>query len=114
LRDWAEYVIIGINSQGRLKAKKKGKLSVKIKKHDGLTLLDSMAAHIGCTYVSDLKFINNEQRTSLLNKLEATEAETVSLWEWNDALAYLSDGREEATQEAARSLLIAAVRPQAE
>jgi hypothetical protein len=85
---------------------------MKIKRHDGLSLLDSLAAHLGCTYVSDLKFLDHTQRTSLLDKLEETDAETVSLWEWNDALVYLSGGEQETTQEAARSQLIEAMRLQ--
>jgi hypothetical protein len=72
-----------------------------------------MADHVGCTYVSDLKYINDAQRTRLRDKLEGTHPEAVSLQEWNDALTYLSGGAAESTQEEARQRLIAAVCPAA-
>jgi hypothetical protein len=81
--------------------------------HTSLALLDTMADHIGCTYVSDLKYIDDAQRTRLRDKLEGTHPEAVSLQEWNDALTYLSGGAAESTQEQARQRLIDAMCPTA-
>ena len=50
-------------------------------------LLDILAAKSGCIYLSDL----SEGRTLLLpHDLMGIEAEAFSLWEWEDAVSYLT------------------------
>ena len=50
-------------------------------------LLDILAAKSGCIYLSEL----SEGRTLLLpHDLMGIEAEAFSLWEWEDAVSYLT------------------------
>jgi hypothetical protein len=91
----------------------KGVLAVKTSHHASLALLDTMADHVGCTYVSDLKYIDDAQRARLRYKLEGTQPEAASLQEWNDALTYLSGWSAESTREQARQRLIDAMCPPA-
>lgn len=54
-----------------------------------LSLLDAMAIHVGCTYLSDLHYINEHQRLQLARALETVPAIDEDLFDWNDALAYI-------------------------
>jgi hypothetical protein len=87
---------------------------VNTKRYTNFALLDAMAAHIGCTYVSDLKYMDDDQRIRLLYKLERTPPETASLREWNDALTYLTGEAEVHTREDARHRLMDVMRQRAQ
>lgn len=75
-----------------------------------LPLLEAMAIQTGCEYLSDLHYIDDLQRRRLARSLEKVDAKDADLFEWNDALEYLT--REKKTQpnaEQAKSALIAAL-----
>lgn len=55
-----------------------------------LSLLDELARRIGCTYLSDLRFLDAPGRQALARTLADIPAGAAGLREWNDALAYLS------------------------
>lgn len=55
-----------------------------------MCLLDEVAAYMECQYLSDLHFLSPYQRCVLATHLERHEAERHALFEWNDALKYLS------------------------
>lgn len=59
-----------------------------------------------CTCLSDLRYLNEWQRARLARALEEIPADAAGVWEWNDALAYLSRYPPQETAEAARERLI--------
>ena len=69
-------------------------------------LLERLAIQVGCTYLSDLRFLNDEQRRYLAQKLEQLHPREEDIREWNDALAYLAGAPPEPTARAARDLLV--------
>ena len=74
----------------------------------GACLLDLMAIQMGCTYLSDLRFLDSTQRAALAEKLKAVTPRASDLHEWNDALYYLTgDSQPRVTAEDARAVLIA-------
>ncbi len=73
-------------------------------------LLDDAAAFMECQYLSDLHFLSPYQRCVLAAYLERREAERHSLFEWNDALKYLSRLDAEDTASAAREKLLQSLR----
>lgn len=74
-----------------------------------LPLLDYLAYRAGCTYLSDLKYLNRWEKVQLAQTLEQIAVEAASLRVWNDALDYLAQAPPEQTAEAARSRLITAL-----
>ena len=74
-----------------------------------LPLLDYLAYRGGCTYLSDLKYLNRWEKMQLAQTLEQIAVEAASLRVWNDALDYLAQAPPEQTAEAARSRLITAL-----
>ena len=50
-------------------------------------LLETMAARLGCSYLSDLKM--PQHKAKLAELLTTIEADQYSLAQWNEALAYL-------------------------
>lgn len=73
-----------------------------------LSLLDVMSIQMGCTYLSDLHFLNSDQRALLAGKLNRLTPKDADLHDWNDALEYLTgDSRPRATAEQAKAALIA-------
>ncbi len=75
-----------------------------------LCLLDEVAAYMECQYLSDLHFLSPYQRCVLATHLERHEAERHALFEWNDALKYLSGLDAEDTASAARDKLLQSLR----
>lgn len=75
-----------------------------------LCLLDEAAAYMGCQYLSDLHFLSPYQRCVLAAHLERHEAERHTLFEWNDALKYLSELDAEDTASEAREKLLQSLR----
>ena len=69
-----------------------------------------MAIQIGCTYLSDLHYIDDYQRSQLARVLEKIPARDEDLFEWNDALEYLAGVRTPCSSaEQAKAALIAAL-----
>ena len=75
------------------------------------SLLEFLSAQAGCDYLSDLHFLQEGQRRHLAEAIEKTSSQAFSLRCWNDALFYLTGKVPEATQEAARSSLLAYLAP---
>ena len=69
-----------------------------------LSLLDELAQRIGCTYLSDLRFLDAPGRQA--RTLADIPAGAAGLREWNDALAYLSGEPPEPTAADARARLL--------
>ena len=73
-------------------------------------LLEEAAAYMECQYLSDLRFLSPYQRCVLAAHLERHDAQRYTLFEWNDALEYLSGYAAESTAEEARSKLLYSLR----
>lgn len=72
-----------------------------------ISLLDLLTLQMNCAYLSDLRSLNDGQRALLAHRLERLEAKTEDLWDWNDALEYLTGTSPERTAQAAKERLIA-------
>ena len=79
-----------------------------------MSLLDYLHWKIGCEYLSDLHWLSAVQRMWIVREIEQISAKEVSLHEWNDALAYLSDLPPKPTADTARNALITALQTQTE
>lgn len=55
-----------------------------------MSLLENLALQLGCTYLSDLRFLQSWERMRLVQRLENIPAEAAGLSDWNDALEYLT------------------------
>ncbi len=78
-------------------------------KADGVqdfSLLDAMVIQAQCQYLSDLHDLQDWEQMKLGKALEQVPANAATLFEWNDALAYLAAAPPEQTQEAARERLM--------
>lgn len=73
-----------------------------------MSLLDMMAAQMGCEYLSDLRYLDSGQRAQLARKLKKLPTQIAGLRDWNDALEYLTgDAHSKAEARQARDALIA-------
>ena len=72
-------------------------------------ILEHLAACAGCVYLSDLRFLSTCQRRHLAAEVAAIPCRAASLHCWNDALFYLTGIAPQASPEAARSRLTAAL-----
>ena len=72
-----------------------------------LSLLEAVRLQAQCEYLSDLRYIGDEQRRHLAQSLEKVAPERASLFDWNDALDHLAQAPPEATPQAAKARLIA-------
>lgn len=72
-----------------------------------ISLLDVMRILLGCAYLSDLRFLNGEQKRFLAQRLALIPADDADLPEWNDALEYLTGAGCLPSAEQARAALIA-------
>ena len=54
------------------------------------SLLDLIAIQMGCMYLSDLRFLTGAQKTRLAYTLERLTPREEDLYQWNDALEYLT------------------------
>ena len=50
------------------------------------SLLDLLAIQMKCEYLSDLRFLTQEQRQYLAHKLECLTPREENIRDWNDAL----------------------------
>jgi len=75
-----------------------------------LSLLDEAAAYMECQYLSDLHYLTPYQRCVLAAHLERFDTQSFTLFEWNDALEYLSGGDAEDTASAAKEKLLQSLR----
>lgn len=70
------------------------------------SLLDLLSIQMGCMYLSDLRFLSQEQRRYLAQRLERLTPLEQDIREWNDALDYLTDALPEDTAQAAKERLV--------
>ena len=70
------------------------------------SLLDRITIQMGCTYLSDLRYLSRDQQLRLAEKLKSLQARDHDLRDWNDALEYLAQAPPEATPQAARGRLL--------
>ena len=73
------------------------------------SLLDLLAVQMRCTYLSDLRFLSNMQRRHLARMVDAVVPLDEDLWEWNDALEYLSGLPPQKTAIEAKTALVKAL-----
>lgn len=73
-------------------------------------LLEYLAYISGSKYLSDLHYLDGTGRNRIAQALENISSESVSLWEWNDALNYLAEAGPAASPSAVRELLIEQMR----
>ena len=69
-------------------------------------LLEWISARAGCSYLSDLRFLSEEQRGRLARELEELPLSAYPLRSWNDALVYITDAPPERTAQAAKEQLV--------
>ena len=70
------------------------------------SLLDLLAIQMGCMYLPDLRFLSPEQRRYLAQKLDRLTPREADIWDWNDALDYLTGAPPESTARAAKARLV--------
>lgn len=68
--------------------------------------LDILAVRMGCMYLSDLKFLQPWERVQLAQVLTNVLPDEISLFEWNDALEYLTREPPRQTRQAAKEQLV--------
>ena len=70
----------------------------------GLTLpfLEYIAHQMGCTYLSDLRFLDDRKSMQLTELLQKIPFQAVSLQKWNNTLDYLVYAPPELTAETVR------------
>ena len=74
-------------------------------------LLERCTEEVGCTYLSDLRYLDTEERFRLAGAVEQIPPGEYSLTEWNDALDYLAGGSPApSTGEAKQRLLLGLTR----
>lgn len=69
-------------------------------------LLDWMSGQMGCTYLSDLRYLSLGKRRQLAGKLESLALREEDLRDWNDALVYLTGASPETTAQNAKKQLV--------
>ena len=70
------------------------------------SLLDLLSIQMKCEYLSDLRFLSPDQRRYLAQRLERLTPREEDVWEWNDALNYLTGAPPEDTAQAAKERLV--------
>ena len=70
------------------------------------SLLDLLAIQMKCEYLSDLRFLTQEQRQYLAHKLECLTPREENSRDWNDALVYLTGAPPENTAQTAKERLV--------
>lgn len=70
------------------------------------SLLDLLAIQMKCEYLSDLRFLTQEQRQYLAQKLDRLTPREEEIRDWNDALNYLTGAPPESTAQAAKAKLV--------
>ena len=70
------------------------------------SLLDLMSIQMGCMYLSDLRFLSQEQRQYLAHKLDRLTPRNEDVRDWNDAMNYLTGAPPMDTAQAAKEQLV--------
>lgn len=70
------------------------------------SLLELLSIQMGCTYLSDLRFLSPKQRRQLARKLKRLTPRESDTREWNDVLTYLTGAQPATTALAAKERLI--------
>lgn len=70
------------------------------------SLLELMSTQMGCTYLSDLRFLSPAQRQHLAWEVERLVPQEGDVRDWNDALDYLTGATPEETASAAKEQLV--------
>lgn len=73
---------------------------------DHISLLDRAAAMLKCCCLSDLHYLSAEQQATLEEYLRNLDQTEHTLFEWNDALQYLSQADAEKSIDTAREKLL--------
>ena len=76
-------------------------------------LLESAAALLGCQYLSDLHYLIPCQYGDLADYIAQCSPEQHSLFEWNDALEYLTGIEAQRSIDIAKDTLVGALRAKA-
>ena len=69
-------------------------------------LLDWMSGQMGCTYLSDLRYLSLGKRCQLARKLECLALREEDIRDWNDALIYLTGASPAITAQSAKERLV--------
>lgn len=69
-------------------------------------LLKALQDKMGCQYLSDLRFLDDEGKRQAAQWIQDTPPEAAALAEWNDALAYLAGEPPVQTVQLAREQLL--------
>lgn len=56
-----------------------------------ISILEYLAIHLKCEYLSDLRLLGKGKRMALIQALEGIPVERADLYEWNEALSYLTE-----------------------
>ena len=79
--------------------------------YERMGLLERCTEEVGCAYLSDLRYLDTEERFRLAGAVEQIPPGEYSLTEWNDALDYLAGGAPApSTGEAKQRLLLGLTR----
>lgn len=79
--------------------------------YERMGLLERCTEEVGCTYLSDLRYLDTKARFRLAGAVEQIPPGDYSLAEWNDALDYLAGGEPApSTGEAKQRLLLGLTR----
>lgn len=79
--------------------------------YERMGLLERCTEEVGCTYLSDLRYLDTKARFRLAGAVEQIPPGEYSLTEWNDALDYLAGGAPApSTGEAKQRLLLGLTR----
>ena len=79
--------------------------------YERMGLLERCTEEVGCTYLSDLRYLDTKARFRLAGAVEQIPPGEYSLAEWNDALDYLAGGSPApSTGEAKQRLLLGLTR----
>lgn len=79
--------------------------------YERMGLLERCTEEVGCTYLSDLRYLDTKARFRLAGAVEQIPPGDYSLAEWNDALDYLAGGAPApSTGEAKQRLLLGLTR----
>lgn len=70
------------------------------------SLLDLLSIQMKCDYLSDLRFLTQEQRQYLAQKLERLTPREEDIRDWNDALVYLANVPPETSAHGAKTRLV--------
>lgn len=74
-----------------------------------ISLVEYCAFQLGCEHLSDLHFLQAWQKRKLYRVIESLPQNEGSLWEWNDALAYVANLPPTKTVSEARQKLLDAI-----